>query len=144
MSRYVHKFEGEVKAGRLRLDNPVGFATECRQFEGRRCTLTLALVRKQKSNPENRYCRGVVVQRFAEYWGLSNDQAHSALSFEHLKVIPTTPDGRTYIRSTRLEEWNTAEWEDYMAFLRRWGAEEFGLQIEEPNEVDYSQIKNVW
>ena len=144
MARYVHKFEGEVQGGRVVLDNPVAFAAECRPFEGKRVTLSLAPFRKPKSDRQNRYYRGVVVQRFAEYWGLSNEQAHRALSFEHLKVIPEKAGQPTYIRSTSLAEWDTAEWEDYMVFLRRWGAEEFGLNIEAPNEVDFSQIRNVW
>ena len=39
-------------------------------------------------------------------------------------------------RSTALGQWTTAEWEDYMDFLRRWAVEQFGIVIEEPNQVD--------
>ena len=144
MARYVHKFECTITNGKPVLDNATGFLNECRQLEGKRCVVTVSPVRKQKSNQQQRYYRGVVVQRFAEYWGCSNDEAHRALSREHLTVIPANKEMPSYIRSTELGEWTTTEWEDYMEFLRTWGLIEFGIYIEKPNEVVFEDIKTVW
>lgn len=144
MADYVHKFECEVRAGKPVLDDPGAFKAECIPLEGRRAVITIRPLRKEKSRPQLRYYWGVVVRRFAEYWGLSAEDAHSALSFEHLRVIPPDTKKPVYIRSTRLSEWNTGEWEDYMSFLRRWASEKFNLYIEEPNEIEYEETKNVW
>lgn len=144
MAEYVRKFDCIVKNGKPVLDSPEGFMNECRPLEGKRATITIRPLKKVKSNQQQRYYRGVVVQRFAEYWVVTNEEAHRALSFEHLRIIPGDCSKPVYIRSTELTEWTTSEWEDYMSFLRRWGSEQFGLYIEEPNEVEYENIKTAF
>jgi hypothetical protein len=66
---------------------------------------------------------------------------HSALCLEHLVVRNEV--GPSYIKSTRLSEWTTAEWEKYMDYIRRWSIQNYGVYIPQPNEVDYSQIPDV-
>ncbi len=97
------------------MDNSVFFMNECQKLEGKAGTVRIKETRKQKSNPENRYYRGVVVKRFAEYWGCSNEEAHRALGCEHLQVVTDNPEMPSYVRTTELSEWNTGEWEEYMA-----------------------------
>ena len=114
------------------LDGKVGF-------------ISLIPFRKMKTPEQNKYYRGVVVKHFADYWGCTNEEAHQALSFEHLKYRPNPGSGMPAIpKSTALHEWGTVEWEEYMELLRRWGAQEFGLYIEVPNEVDLDSIPDVY
>ena len=145
MVRINHKWECEFKDGKPVLDNPEGFVKDCHGLEGKRGFVVAIPFRRLKTNEQNRYYRGVVVKRFADEWGCTNKEAHEALSWEHLKYRPNPGSGMPpIIKSTALSEWSTAEWEDYMEFLRRWGAQEHGLYIELPNEVDLDSIPDIY
>lgn len=137
------KFPCEFIGGKPVLDDPHEFTKAVKKMEGKKGYITVMPFRKMKTNEQNKYYRGVVVQRLADYWGYTNEEAHQAISTEHLKV--TIHDGvPPIIKSTALSEWNTEEWEQYMTFLRNWASSEFGVYIEEPNEVDMSSIPDVY
>ena len=125
------------------MSDPEGFKKNCENLEGKGGYISVIPFRKMKTNEQNRYYRGVVVAIFADYWGCTNEEAHQALSNEHLKYYPK-PNMPVLIKSTALSEWSTVEWEDYMVFLRNWGASEFGLYIPEPNEVDLESLPDIY
>jgi len=142
--RIQHKWACTFEDGAPVPDNPTGLKMECLGMEGKRGYVSVQLYRRTKSNEQNRYYRGVVVQRFADYWGCANEEAHGALSFEHLAVHSDNPEMPAYVKSTRLSEWDTGMWERYMDFLRRWGMEKFNIRIELPNEVDFDAMPDVY
>lgn len=125
------------------LADPESFKKDCAQLEGKSGFIAVIPHRKLKTNEQNRYYRGVVVKRFADEWGCTNAEAHDALSMEHLRYRPK-PGMPEVVKSTSLEEWSTVEWEDYMEFLRKWGAQEYGLYIELPNEVDMASLPMIY
>jgi hypothetical protein len=143
VARVLHRWACTFEGGRPILDDPAGFKREVAALEGKRGTVAVSVGTRQKSNEQNRYYRGVVCRRLAEYWGYTNDEAHRAISREHL-TVEGRGDAPSYVRSTRLSDWTTAEWEEYMAHLRRWGLLEFGVYIEEPNEVDLAQLGDTY
>jgi len=143
MVRINHKWECEFRDGRPILADPEKFKKDCHALEGKLGYVALIPFRKMKTHEQNRYYRGVVVRRFAEEWGCSNEEAHQALSYEHLRYSPS-PGMPPIVKSTALPEWNTAEWEDYMEFLRKWGAQEYGIYIELPNEVDLDSLPEIY
>lgn len=114
------------------------FLKECKRLRGKKGYISIIPWRKIKTNEQNRYYRGVVVQRLADYWGLSNEDAHQAISNEHLRF--TSDLGFSLVKTTALNEWGTGEWEDYMSHLRQWAIEKHGVYIEEPNEIDFSTL----
>lgn len=138
-----HRWACEFRGGKPILDTPQTFMEECRRLDGQRGYVAIQTPKRMKSNEQNRYYRGVVVARFAEYWGCSNEDAHRALCFEHLQLDSENPEMPKRIKSTQLSDWTTGEWENYMEFLRRWALEQFGVYIEEPNEVDYTSLPQV-
>lgn len=142
MIRIDHKWACTFNGGAIVFEEPEKVKIDCLELDGKRGYCVIRPMRKEKSSKQHRYYFGVVVKRFAEYWGASKKDAHSALSAEHLKTIPSNPEMPSYIRSTDLMAggWSTDEWEEYMEYLRRWGLEEFGLYIELPNEVDLTTI----
>lgn len=144
MTRINHRWRCEFKGGKPVLEDPERFRKDCLELEGKVGYLSLLPWRKFKSNNQNKYYRGVVVKRFADYWGGTNEEAHQALSREHLSVQPGNPEMPSYIKSTANMEWSAVEFEDYMEFLRRWAAEEFGIYIELPNEVDMDSLPDVY
>lgn len=143
MSRIVHKWACRFEGGKPVLDDPSGFKREVAGLEGKRGFVSVHVGTRQKSNLQNRYYRGVVCKRLAEYWGCTNDEAHRAISHEHL-VVEAQGERPAFVRSTRLSDWTTAAWEDYMSHLRRWALTEFGVYIEEPNEVDLLNMDDAY
>ena len=141
--RIIKKWECRFESGRPVLEDPEGFKRNCEKLEGKKGFVSLIPYRKMKTNEQNRYYRGVIVAIFADYWGSTNEEAHQALSNEHLKY-QKTPEMPALTKSTALSEWSTGEWEDYMIHLRNWGASTFGLYIPEPNEVDLSALQDIW
>lgn len=127
-------FYGMVEAGKLILENRLGFRDHIAQFNGQRVALDLDQYRDTRSERQNKYYWGVVAPLFAEFFGMTPEEAHEALKWEHLRktIKDRTGNERITIRSTSTMKTN--EFEEYMAMLRRWGAEEFGLNIPEPNE----------
>jgi hypothetical protein len=143
MPRINHKWECEFKGGKPVIIDEVAFKKDCLQLEGKKGYVALIPFRKVKTGEQNKYYRGVVVKRFADEWGCTNQEAHEAISWEHLRYHPK-PGMPPITKSTRLEEWGTAEWEEYMEHLRRWGAQTFGLYIELPNEVDMDSLGDIY
>lgn len=141
--RIIKKWACRFEDGRPVLEDPEGFKKNCEKLEGKKGFVSIIPFRKTKTNEQNRYYRGVVVQIFADYWGSTNEEAHQALSSEHLKY-DHKPGMPSLIKSTALTEWSTGEWEDYMTYLRNWGAAEFGIYIPEPNEVDLDSLPEIY
>lgn len=141
--RINHKWECEFKDGKPIFDNPEGFQNDCKKLDGKKGSIVVLPYRKMKTNEQNKYYRGVVVERFRDYWGCTNEEAHQALSNEHLSY-KITPEMPSIVKSTALSEWSTVEWEDYMTVLRQWAVTEFGLYIELPNEVDLDSLPDIY
>jgi hypothetical protein len=79
-------------------------------MEGKEGYISVVPWRKMKTNEQNRYYRGVVVKRFADEWGCSNEDAHQALSREHLSYKIGLPSMPKLVKSSSNTEWSTAEW----------------------------------
>jgi len=128
------------KDGAPLIEDQESFEAQCHKYEGKQGYVSLKLYRKQKSNPQQRYYRGVFVKMLADHLGYDYDDMHSAISMEHLLVVPE--DGSPpYVMSTQLADWTTDRWERYMAHLRRWALDKFGVVIPEPNEIDMDQVR---
>lgn len=143
MPKIIRKWKCVFKGGKPILEDPSGFKKECEKMEGKEGYVSIIPWRKMKSNEQNKYYRGCLVQIFAEYWGTTNQEAHEALSNEHLRVR-LHPEMPEIVKSTANHEWNTEEWERYMEFLRKWGAQEFGLYIPEPREIDLESLPDIY
>lgn len=139
--RIAIKHRCTFKGGKPILENPEIFGKDCQSLEGKTGYVVLKTGSRSKSNRQNKYYWGVVIPILGEYFGYEKEQMHSALCLQHLVV--KNEIGPYYIKSTRLSEWTTDEWEKYMDYLKRWSVETFGVYIPSPNEVDYSQVSDV-
>lgn len=143
MLKINHKYECEFKGGKPVLSDPKAFNDACDKMEGKKGYIIITPYRKMKTNDQNKYYRGVVVQILGDYWGSTNQEAHEAISAEHLKYSKHYGMPQL-IKSTKLTEWSTVEWEEYMEHLRKWAAQEFGVSIPLPNEVDLTTLPDVY
>lgn len=137
MVKIVQTFYGMVKEAKLTIHNLTDFVQYIRQFDGQRVQIKVDQYKDTRSERQNRYYWGVVIKIFADYFGMEPMEAHEALKWEHLRKRIKDRSGveRYTIKSTAAMKTN--EFEDYMAFLRRWGATEFQLDIPEPNEAKF-------
>jgi hypothetical protein len=138
------KFPCTFKDGKPVLDNPGQLTEYCKKLEGKKGFVSVMPYRKCKSNLQNKYYRGVVVETIKNELGYNtNEECHAAISNHHLryKVIKDAPP---IVKSTKLSEWSALEWENYMEHLRKWALMEYGIKILLPNEVDIDSLEDVY
>lgn len=125
-------FTGEVKNGKLRID-----LRDLKKFDEFLYTMegivevVVRRPRKDRSDRQNRYYRGVVCKTLGDHLGYTGDEMHQIYGMQFLLV----DDGRyKYVRSTT--SLSTVEMEDYLANCRMWASSEHQCYIPLPNEVD--------
>lgn len=95
--------------------------------------------KKQRSNPQNRYFRGVVVPMVAEAMGERNHEHVAELLKGLEEAGPIMREyydfGNTKIyRIKSTTELTTVQWEELMSIYREWGSTFLKIYIPEPNE----------
>lgn len=136
-------FHGEVVEGKMKLYDQERFLKYVRSFrrddgEPVKITLTLKKFRKQRSNEQNAYYFGVVVEMLADELGYTPEEMHDALKWKFLRKkgvnIPTV---------RRTSDLSTVEFEDYLSNIRMWASlppeqEGLGVYIPNPNEITFA------
>lgn len=140
MAQIKQAFYGYVKNKRLVLNSMEAFKQDVARFENKKIKLELSELKDTRSEQQNAYYWGVVIPIFADYFGFSPAEyreCHEYIKYERLPLFIKTPRGETIRSSKSTASLKTNEFEDYMADLRKWGADEFELNIPEPNEIPY-------
>ncbi len=119
------------------------FLKKCKRSKGKKAYLCIQSIVKIKTNQQNKYYRGVVCARLAEYWGCSNKEAHDSIAHEHF-MYQERPGGPWKRKSTALDEWTTIGWEEKMDEIRLWAIMDHGVRIELPNEVDFDSLPDFY
>jgi len=136
------KYPGTITNREFVPEDPAGLAAYLATFpENAAVECIIRKQRKEKSNQQNRYYRGVVVPIIGDALGYApyeNDQVHAILQAKFFVYLDD--NGMPFVRSTRLEEWTTSEWEEKMEEIKTWAAIELGAYIPDPNAVDISTI----
>ncbi len=128
------KFHGQVESGKLTLDKPERFAEYLKSLSGM-VEIAIGKWHPNRSNQQNKYYWGVVVDMVSEEMGELPDAAHEILRENNLKMgIDHNGKRYEYVRSTT--SLDTKEFEDYTERCRIWGSTELGIVIPEPNEVE--------
>jgi len=130
-------FRGTIKQGKISIHeyDIEKWILNLSALEGKECEFIARRKGSQKSNKQNKYYRGIVVALIAQHCGYTPDRAHGALLMKFFKAVDPE-NGAEYIRSTRLDQWKTIEWEEKMSEIRQWASEFLGLYIPKPNEAD--------
>tara|TARA_Y100001973_G_C5135960_1_gene300313 strand:+ start:370 stop:762 length:393 start_codon:yes stop_codon:yes gene_type:complete len=124
---------GVVKSGKFVPYNVEKLNIEMKCLEGKEISISVFKKKKNRSNPQNRYLWGVVYEIISDFTGYTREESHESMKNMFLKVInDVLPDT---IKSTA--KLSTDEFETYTENVRRFWANEYGLYIPEPNEVDY-------
>jgi len=89
--------------------------------------------KKPRSNSQNSYYWGVVIDILGNELGYPPQNMHDALRLEFL----SKPDDKTgLMKVASTTDLNTKQMEDYLEGIRRWASIELGIYIPNPGEVD--------
>ena len=109
--------------------------TSLYSLEGQEVEITITKRKKarpQRSNEQNRYYWGVVIELLAQETGNERDDIHTAL---RMKFLGRLKDKMWIAESTT--NLDTAEMEDYLSKCRMWASADLGIYIPKPDEIDF-------
>ena len=124
-------FYGNVKGGKLKLDNPQSYLVELSNLEGQRIELTIIKERHTRSLSQNKYYWGVVIEILSSYFGYDKEEMHEALKFLFLKKHEDT---LVTVGSTA--KLSTVGFTEYIDNVIRWAATEYQVVIPSADGVE--------
>jgi hypothetical protein len=140
MAKIIPIFQGEAKDGRLYIRDRDLFTGYLRQCEGV-IDVVVKKHRKQRSNRQNRYYRGVILPLLAQELGYTNDEMNEIIKAKFF-LIPereiTTARGVIITVPSHTEstsDSNTGEFEEKLEDIRQWASYDLGLYLPLPNEA---------
>lgn len=95
---------------------------------------------KGRSNPQNSYYWGCMVQILSEETGYTPDEVHEIIKHKFLTERRLYHGGKPNYKVTELEysrstaSLDTKEFEELMSKIRQWASIDLGIWIQEPNE----------
>lgn len=116
--------------------------------EGKAWKVSVEEAKSERSNPQNNYYHGVVLERIAQRWGVDPEDAHEWLCGTRWgwvdKKVPRTPrcpDGleskprrtTTTDENGRRSVLKTMEFEEFIEFAKRFAATKLDLFIPDPD-----------
>lgn len=123
-------FPGNVKDGKVKMDDPFGFKRHIASFNDKRIQIAVRKYKTQRSENQNKYYWGVVIAILGNEFGYDSEEMHEALKFKFLKK-----EGKLItVRSTA--SLTTTEFEVYLDKVKRWASQEYDIVIPDPNEVE--------
>ena len=125
-------FAVTVKDGEEIFETPYRYASWKKSLEGKRWELVLRKRRIQRSNPQNNYYWGVVLELLSEVSGHTPDEMHEICRYMFLRK--RDENGLEYVESTA--SLDTVRFEKYLSQIKQWAAEFFNCPIPDPNEVE--------
>lgn len=125
-------FEAEQKDGVLKVFNADTFRIHLRSFGEQKFDIIARKKRKERSNPQNRYYHGVVLEILSLETGHTKDELHDA--FKRMFIRSYNDKGIDFIPSTT--ELSTVEFNEYFEEIRRFAARELKTVIPDPGEIE--------
>lgn len=102
-----------------------------------RCPTCHRSIKQDRSNNQNRYYWGVVINMLSEHTGFTPSEMHEVLKYRFLSypriLISKTPEKVLIAKSTT--NLTTKEFEEFMTRVRQWASIDLGLWIPEPNQA---------
>jgi len=127
-------FLGKVIKNKIELFEKEKFQVYINKFENKEIQLTIELKNKKRSNQENRYYWGIVLEILSNHTGHTPDELHECFRAMFLKIwINIGSKEIESIRSTT--DLSTVEMEQYLTKIREFASIELNVYIPLPNEM---------
>lgn len=98
--------------------------------------------KKIRSNEQNRYYFGVIVDLLSKHTGFTREEMHEVLKHKFLRRTMWIPkkDGvkEMSIITHSTTDLTTKQFEEYTSEVRMWASADLGLFLPEPNESSYA------
>lgn len=122
--------------GRLKINDSHGFLNFVRGLADTGLELILRKSKSIRSLNQNAYLHGVVIKIIAEETGNDPD---AILEFIKIKFLPkfVNINGESALVGGSTSRLSTKEFSELMEEIRAWASIEMGINIPEPNEVEY-------
>jgi len=124
-------FTGSVDNGGLKFDRRSSVDEYIGTLIGQRVEVIIRKPRTKRSDVQNSYYWGVVIELLSKELGYDKDEMHEILKY---KFLQSNAMGMPYVKSTT--KLSTGEFEDYLEKIRRWAAEFLNINIPLPNECE--------
>jgi len=126
-------FNGFIKNGIFKLDDRTRFLKNCSGLKDGKYQIQFKKYKNVRSNKQNSYYWGVVIETLAEEFGHTPDEMHDALKLKFLlKHQVGKPD--TLISTADL---STIDFDRFIEKVKVWAASEYGVIIPDPGQVDF-------
>lgn len=139
-------FFGKVENGKMRLYRHDEFVRVVKGLDGNEIAVAIGKRTKERSDAENRYYWGVVVEGVGRAMGevdengnVNKDVVHEYLKSKFAKevLIVNVPGGVEFVDTVRsTATMKTTEFENYLSRIRTWASVYLETYIPTPNEVD--------
>lgn len=101
--------------------------------------IELKIDRGNRSNNQNRYYWGVVIEILSEHTGFTPEEIHEVLKAKFLRYTKMLPTSEEVNLSRSTKGLDTKEFEEYMEKVRMFAIQELDVEIPLPNE--YLNVK---
>jgi hypothetical protein len=138
MKSFPYTFIAHVDKGKLIPNDPMALNVFLSGAKNGRVAVTIDSIKKQKSNSQNKYYRGVVIPIIADYMGYpswEHDIVHGIIAAKYF--IAEDSKGMKYVRSSSLDKWTTEDWEEVMHRIK-YDFANMGCYIPDPDENNNS------
>ena len=123
-------FTGSVDNGGLKFDRRSSVDEYIGTLIGQRVEVIIRKPRTKRSDVQNSYYWGVVIELLSKELGYDKDEIHEILKY---KFLQSNAMGMPYIKSTT--KLSTGEFEEYLSKIKQWAAEFLHIVIPDPNEA---------
>ena len=139
MAKIIPKFYGKVQKGQLLIDDEANFRQHISTLKGI-VEITVKNWRSTRSNQQNRYFHGPILDLICEHTGYEKQEMKEILKSYFLKDYKTIKTSKgeevfEYIRPT--SSLNTEEMCDFTDKVRRWAMKNLNVNIPDPDQISF-------
>jgi hypothetical protein len=129
---------GAIRKGRLEVRNRKSFAAAIKRMRDGEVDITVSRHAATRSQQQNRFYWGVIVDLLSDHTGYTPDEVHELLKARFIPKKLAVCDGNgeivgEYVIGGTTTKMNKIEFGEYVESIRRWAAEELGVVIPDPD-----------
>ena len=133
--RLTPLFGAKIEKCKLIHDNPDRFELWLGGLEGQEVVVSVEKRKKSRSQNQNNYYWGVVIELLVDAMGLMPEEVHEVLKSKFLIKGLTDKNGKNYEVSKSTADLTTSEFEDYLTKCRMWASQQLSVVVPLPHEV---------
>jgi hypothetical protein len=128
---------GSVRRGKLEVRNRDAFEKAMKTFADGEVLVRIAHIKATRSEQQNRWYWGVIVELLADHTGYSRDEMHEVLKAKFLPKRVALCDGNgvvvdDFVIGGSTAKLNKQTFGEYCEAIRSWAAESLGVVIPDP------------